>query len=272
MEWHGTTIRLAAKHADQIQKGFKRAFNADDIVATFFAAHLGQTEVTTQQSRDWANTHITPDKTALIASLKPLYADGWVLGQAVAQTLLIGQIDKSITISPTIAPVTDWATWKPGNESASALIKPSGGLQSLLDRRGLVIDGVSNTKLDRIGTVLSKALESGITPKEVSIMVDQVINDPQQALIIAQTEMSRAVSVASRNLYQDSGVTQVEWLVAEGCDDCKENADASPIGIDETFPTGDTEPPAHPNCMCDLAPYVDPSNLQEKNNGTNPSQ
>jgi len=68
--------------------------------------------------------------------------------------------------------------------------------------------------------------------------------------------MSRAVSAASRELYADSGVEQVEWLVAEGCDDCQENADASPIGIDDTFPSGDTEPPAHPNCMCSLAPYV----------------
>jgi hypothetical protein len=264
MEWHGTSIRLAAKHADQIRKGFKSAFNADNIVADFFAAHLGQTELTTQQARDWTNTHITPDKTALNASLKPLYADGWVLGEAVAQTLLIKQIDKSITISPTIAPVVDWSSWTPGNKAASALIKPKGGLQNLLDRRGLIIDGVSNTKLDRIGTVLGKALELGITPKEVSIMVDAVINDAQQALIIAQTEMSRAMTVASRNLYETSGVEQVEWLVAEGCDDCKENADASPIGINETFPTGDTEPPAHPNCMCDLAPYVvDTSTLGE---------
>jgi hypothetical protein len=265
MDWHGTTVRLAAKHADQIRKGFQKAFNADDITASFFAAHLGQTDLTTQQARDWTSTHITPDKTALNASLKPLYADGWVLGQAIAQTLLIKQIDKSITVSPTISPVTDWANWKPGNRAASALLKPKGGLQNLLDRRGLIIDGVTNTKLDRIGTVLGRALELGLTPKDVSIMVDQVINDPQQALIIAQTEMSRAVSVASRDLYTDSGVEQVEWLVAEGCDDCQENADASPIGIDETFPSGDTEPPAHPNCMCALAPYVvDTSTLGEE--------
>jgi hypothetical protein len=87
-------------------------------------------------------------------------------------------------------------------------------------------------------------------------MVDQVIDDPQQALIIAQTEMSRAVSVASRDLYETSGVEQVEWLVAIGCEDCQDNADASPIGINETFPSGDTEPPAHPNCICSLAPYI----------------
>lgn len=256
MEWHGALIRLAAKHADQIRKGFKKAFDSDEIVAAFFNAFLGHGEVTTQQARDWAQVHLDARKTALIASLKPLYADGWALGQAVGQTLLTDRINKGITLDPTVSPVVDWKAWKPGNEAASALVKPSGALQELLDRRGVTINGVSDTKINRIGTVLGNALQLGITPKDVSIMVDQVIDDPQQALIIAQTEMSRAVSVASRDLYETSGVEQVEWLVAIGCEDCQDNADASPIGINETFPSGDTEPPAHPNCICSLAPYI----------------
>ena len=74
---------------------------------------------------------------------------------------------------------------------------------------------------------------------------------------MCSSDLSRAVSVASRDLYEESNVEQVEWLVAEGCDICQENADASPIGIDETFPSGDSEPPAHPNCMCALAPYIE---------------
>ena len=254
---HGTAVRLASRHAEQIRKGFKKAFNADDIVGAWFQSHIGSTSTTTQQARDWAKATITPDKKVLLDSLKPLYADGWVLGTVAAQYML-----KGLEKAPS-AGVVNWDTWTPGNQAAAALIKPKNALQGLLDRRGIVIDGISQTKIDRIGTVLGDALASGITPSKVSILVDQVINDPQQALTIAQTEMSRAVSVASRNLYEDSGVTQVEWLVAEGCDDCQENADASPIGIDETFPTGDTEPPAHPNCMCSLAPYVDTSTLGE---------
>ena len=168
---------------------------------------------------------------------------------------------RGIEKAPSVG-VVNWDTWTPGNQAASALVKPKGGLQKLLDRRGIVLDGITDTKLNRIGTVLGQALAEGITPRAVSILVDQVINDPQQALVIAQTEMSRAVSVASRDLYETSGVEQVEWLVAIGCEDCQENADASPIGIDEVFPSGDTEPPAHPNCMCALAPYmVDTSTL-----------
>jgi hypothetical protein len=258
MHWpaHGATVRIAAKHADRIRKGFQKAFNADDIVERWFHSHIGSESTTTQQARDWARTSITPDKKYLLDALKPLYADGWVLGTVAGKYMLRG-IEKAPSVG-----VVDWDTWKPGNQAAAALIKPKGGLQNLLDRRGIVLDGITDTKLNRIGTVLGQALAAGITPKDVAIMVDQVINDPQQALVIAQTEMSRAVSVASRDLYETSGVEQVEWLVAIGCEDCQENADASPIGIDDVFPSGDTEPPAHPNCMCSLAPYlVDTSTL-----------
>ena len=258
MQWpaHGATVRIAAKHADRIRKGFQKAFNADDIVERWFHSHIGSESTTTQQARDWARTSITPDKKYLLDALKPLYADGWVLGTVSGQYMLRG-IEKAPSVG-----VVNWDTWTPGNQAASALIKPKGGLQNLLDRRNIVLDGITDTKLNRIGTVLGQALAVGITPKDVAVMVDQVINDPQQALVIAQTEMSRAVSVASRDLYETSGVEQVEWLVAIGCEDCQENADASPIGIDEVFPSGDTEPPAHPNCMCALAPYmVDTSTL-----------
>jgi hypothetical protein len=92
--------------------------------------------------------------------------------------------------------------------------------------------------------------------RELEREVDDLLFDSERALTIAQTEMTRAVTAASRELYEESGVELVEWLVAEPCDACQANADASPIRIDSVFPSGDTEPPAHPNCVCDLAPYV----------------
>ena len=112
----------------------------------------------------------------------------------------------------------------------------------------------------RIGTILAAGLKEGVTPsdmaKQMQWEIDDLLDDPERALTIAQTETSRAVSIASRELYEESGVELVEWLVADPCDLCQENADVSPIGIGDTFPSGDTEPPAHPNCVCDIAPYV----------------
>ena len=102
--------------------------------------------------------------------------------------------------------------------------------------------------------MLAQALAEGVSPKQVSILVDQVVNDPQQALVIAQTEMSRAVVQSELELYAASGVEMLEWLVADPCDDCAENEDASPLPIDESWPNGDV--PVHPNCMCDITPYL----------------
>ena len=271
MEWHGVIVRLSAKHATQIRKGFRSAFNANNITEEFFASYLGHTGVTTQDARNWTRIHVIPKKAALVASLTPIYADGWVMGKRAGAYMLVKkqQIKKADLPYPpeyefggssNALLATDWSNWKPGNQAASALIKPEGGLQRLLDARNIVIDGVSNTKLDRIGTILGNALELGITPKQVSIMVDQVINDPQQALTIAQTEMSNAVVQAELEQYRDSGVEMVEWLVADPCEECQVNLDASPIGIDEEWPNGDA--PVHPNCMCDIAPFIsDTSNL-----------
>jgi len=261
MRWpaHGTATRLAAKHATKIRKAFKSALDGEEIAASFAQTHPAGGSVSPSLARDWAQIHINAAKKPLIEALTPLYADGYVLGETAATYVyahLIGFKKSPTAQQMARASVIDWQTWTPGNKAAAALLSPKNGLQSLLDNRAITIDGIINTKLDRIGTILSQALEVGVAPNQVAILVDQVIDDPERAMIIAQTEMSRAVSVASRELYQDSNVEQVEWLVAEGCDDCQENADASPIGIDEEFPSGDTEPPAHPNCMCSLAPYI----------------
>jgi len=253
MEWHGALVRLSAKHAEQIRKGFRSAFNADDITEAFFNAFLGHTEVTNQQVRDWARVHITPNKTALIASLTPIYADGWVLGKTAAGVMINQRLTKAVTPVSNVG-VVDWNTWTPGNSAAAALVNPAGGLQSLLDARGITINGITNTSLDRIGTVLGNGLADGTTPREVSRQLNDVINDPQRALTIAQTEMSRAVVQSELAQYADSGVEMVEWLVADPCEDCQVNLDASPISIDEDWPNGDA--PVHPNCMCDIGPYI----------------
>ena len=246
------TVRLIAQQATRIRKAFKLAIDGDAIALSWAETHPAGGSVSPQTARDWVLAHAVTNKKPMQVALARLYADGYTFGTKVAKTRLKG-LKKDVSVA-----TIDWSTWTPGNESAAALVRPRGGLQSLLDSRKITIsDDVIHTKLDRIGTALAKGLEKGFTPKETAKMIDTIIDDPQQALIIAQTESSRAISMASRNAYEEAQVEQVEWLVAEGCEECQENADASPIGIGDTFPSGDSEPPAHPNCMCALAPYFD---------------
>jgi len=249
------TVRLIAQQATRIRKAFKLAIDGDAIARSWAETHPAGGSVSPQTARDWVLAHAVTNKKPMQVALARLYADGYTFGTKVAKTRL-----KGLKKDASVAVAVDWSNWKPGLPSAAALVKPRGGLQALLDSCKISIaDDVIHTKLDRIGTALAKGLEQGFTPKETAKMIDVIIDDPQQALIIAQTETSRAMSVASRNAYEDAQVEMVEWLVAEGCEECQDNADASPISIDDTFPSGDSEPPAHPNCMCALAPYFDPN-------------
>jgi hypothetical protein len=264
MKWpeKSVVVRVAAQNATRIRKAFRSALNGDAIAQSWAETHPAGGSVSPQTARDWARTQAIADKKPMQLALARLYADGYTLGDKVATTRLKG-LKKDVSVS-----TVNWSTWKPGLPSAAALVKPRGGLQSLLDSRKIVIaDEVIRTKLDRIGTALATGLDKGFTAKQTAQMIDTIIDDPSQALVIAQTEMSRAMSVASRDAYERAQVEQVEWLVAEGCETCQENADASPIGIGDTFPSGDSEPPAHPNCMCALAPYWDPDSNDDTDEG-----
>lgn len=253
----GAKTRLAARRAKLIRDALRSSIDVNAVVDDFFA--MGFTaSTTTEEARAYAKIHIRPDSKEMFNALQTIYVDSYTLGQDIAMSAIA---KAKINKAPSKADLQramgiNWDTWKPGNRAAANLIKPPRGLSDLLDRRGVTIQNVNRTTLDRIGTILGRALAKGETPASVREELEDLLDDSDRALTIAQTEMSSAVSVASRELYEESGAELVEWIVADPCDLCQENADVSPIGIDDTFPSGDTEPPAHPNCVCDIAPYV----------------
>ena len=256
----GAVTRLSSKHSEPIRRGLVKSIVAADVVASFYQSHIGSNSTTTQQARDWANVSVTQNKKPLHDAFKPLYTDGWVVGGVFAGVIINQMLKIPENAGGTVGRITappigkvDWNTFTPGKRSASELLKPSGGLEKLLNQRNITLDGIHSTTLDRIGTVLADALDKKMSPAEVVPLIAQLVNDPQRALTIAQTEMNVALNLAARDTYQTAGVDMVSWVLgAEGCEDCQQNADESPISIDEVFGSGDTEPPAHPNCYCSL--------------------
>ena len=254
-------IRLASKHATKIRNAMKASFNVSQIVDDWFSTHPAGGETTTDEARTWAKIHIRTDSQPLNKVLRFAYADAYELGIVSATAKYAHAIGFKKADTPSNGDMAravsvNWDTWKPGNKAAAALLNPPNGLAKLLDSRMTTISSIDRTSWDRLGIKLRDGLNAGLSKSNMANSLENVINDPERAQMIAVTEMARATSVANRDLYETSGVEYVEWLVAEGCDECKQNADASPIPIDATFPSGDSEPPAHPNCMCDLAPYV----------------
>lgn len=252
----------------------KDMYSAKEIVDFWFASNhpVGNTQTNEPYklqptlARDWAKIFInSKDREKFYNALAKIYADAYILGEDLTYYELakaVGiqkaapnkkQLQRALTIN--------WNKWKPGNRAAAALLDPPDGLRRLLQQRGIVIQGVTNTTLNQIGTALADGLKEGSTSKEIADDISYIIGNDDRALTIAQTEMSRAVVQSSKDLYIDSGIEKIQYLVADPCEECAENENASPIDIGEEWPNGD--PPVHPNCMCDIAPYTVDTGLWE---------
>jgi len=253
---NGAKVRLAARRATLIRQALRQSVNISQVQEDWASAQPNAESMTTEQARQWARTNVRLDSEPLMNAFRTLYLESYLLGEDIAMNSIAkAKINKAPTKQQLQRAVgINWDNWKAGNRAAALLVNKPRGLSTLLDNRGVAIQGINRTTLDRIGTRLANALAQGLPPSEVDL--SDFFDDSERALAIAQTEMSRAVATASRQLYEESGVELVEWIVADPCDLCQENADVSPIRIDDTFPSGDTEPPAHPNCVCDISPYV----------------
>lgn len=248
--------RLTLRFAKQIRTALLTSLNPTAVAQQWLDSGVQPT--TPQDARQWATANIHANSRPLTDILPRLYAESWLLGQRAARAEIgyAAGVRKDSVSDLLDAMATDWDTWQPGNAAASLLLNPSGGLAQLLADAGITIRGIDTVTVERLGEVLYTGVRDGSNIQTISRGITAILGDPQRAVMIARTETARATSIAARELYNDLGVEQVEWLVADPCDLCADNADASPIPIGDTFPSGDNEPPAHPNCMCSIAPYI----------------
>jgi hypothetical protein len=195
---------------------------ADDMAA-WLCGHIGHVGVVIYQ----------PDEESLITAKALAKA----LGSHIADTALPeqwGEIQRLAQQSTDIAVVTStpaalpeaWgfhiaATFEPG---AIAMLT-SGGTVCWLVTPAIVLK-------DKVVIESARKLVNMFAPLPVS--------ESQKA------KRSKKLREAA-----DSGDTEKSW-VGGTCDVCQENADAGWIDMDDTFPSGDDEPPAHPHCDCDI--------------------
>jgi hypothetical protein len=118
------------------------------------------------------------------------------------------------------------------------------------DRVGNDITGIDDTSQDVINQLTANAIQSGMTNADLADRLDGAfLFGEDRAAMIARTETQTAANAGAVAGYKAAGVTMKEWYGEDPCDDCADNVDAGPIGIDEDFPTGDDAPPAHPNAV-----------------------
>ena len=122
------------------------------------------------------------------------------------------------------------------------------GLQNLLDKAGITIQGINDTTMTRISDSLFLGISQGMSARDIGTAIDLIINDPNRADIIAVTETNRAYNASAVDTYQSAGIEQFDWLAYDGaCDDCSAQEDANPHDITDDYP------PEHPSCRCTVA-------------------
>ena len=123
------------------------------------------------------------------------------------------------------------------------------------------ITGVHKTIHNQLKKTLFEGIELGENIESLATRVKSVYNiASNRAKVIARTEVAQAVNQATMIEYKNSGILKHSWLTA-GDEDVREehisNQAAGPIGIGETFPSGETYPgESSPNCRCTLIPVI----------------
>ena len=118
---------------------------------------------------------------------------------------------------------------------------------------------INDTTREALLTSIKTGLDNGENLSDIEGRIGSVydIAKGSRTQMIARTEISAASNQGAIGAYTQAGVEKVQWAVVDPQDeDCLENdGDIEVIG--DAFPSGDTEPPIHPNCECTLIPVFD---------------
>jgi hypothetical protein len=119
---------------------------------------------------------------------------------------------------------------------------------------GEKIAGINDRTLELIADAVETGIEDSLGVNGTARLIRDALENMtlSRAEMIAATEMNAAFSEATIRKLDRMGIEYKRWITSPGnvCDECSENEDASPIPFDQDFPSGDSAPPAHPNCRC----------------------
>lgn len=252
---HELDGRISAKNALIIRAALRTSARWERVFEAYKRTQPAVSRNPTQdraRARSWAMLSVAFDNDALIAALRKTWADGFALGFVSADDAVRQARELKKAEDPDYI---DWANWKPGDAAAALLLKPTRAFQRLLESQGATIRGIDRTGYDRLGTALSDAISLGLSGRRAAKLIQDSVSDPARALTIAITETNRAISRATIERYQNFGLEQMEWVTSDPCDKCVLN-EGKVVNVGQAFPSGDTQPPVHPNCRCALLPVV----------------
>ncbi len=235
-------------------------------------AEIPTLEITKGWLREWAKTPglpVTSDAAMDVARaytsamrinheplrkvLTDLYSDSWLPGvrdavEHIRQTMPNALRTRLRIVSQAMK--VDWDKWTPGHPPDQKILYNIFFDPMEADKWLKEID---STTCRNIAQVLDDGVEQGLGSDEIARRIDQYLNDPKRARMIAVTECNRAMSRAAYETYKAHGLNQWNLLTAlDPCPICQAIKDSNPHTMQETM----MMPPEHPNCRCNLLPVL----------------
>jgi hypothetical protein len=142
--------------------------------------------------------------------------------------------------------------WEAGEEAAGGEVNPQVAADRIARMSSRWLSQVTQTRVQQIAAILA----AGGTAAALTAAIAALLGSAPAALMIAITEVTRAMNAAAMEAYRQAGVKRVRWITRSGnpCKICLANEAAGPRYLGEPFPSGSTAPPEHPNCQCALIP------------------
>jgi SPP1 gp7 family putative phage head morphogenesis protein len=209
----------------------------------------GQVRVTPTYAAHHIRGLIRQDLTPVLTDL---WTEGYVLGHQSAGHLTAAAASSS---PGTSGPA--WG-WEPGDAAAAAQSVSGGRLTQLVEQSGPnMLERIAETRLDDLPSVIATALDTKQTPQALTGLIQDALRIEKRAPVIAQTEVTRAVSAGTMDRYHDDGIDTKQWLVSPDekvCKICRGAEAQGPVALSKAFDNGFASPPGHVSCRCTLIP------------------
>lgn len=128
-------------------------------------------------------------------------------------------------------------------------------LKFIQERAKYFAETINDTTREELLKKINEALDNDSGFDAIAESISSVYQQAYDFRVerIARTEVSASLNEGAVQSYKQAGIEELEWIHIDGCDcdDCESN-DGETREIGKAFPSGDTQPPVHPNCKCNI--------------------
>lgn len=197
----------------------------------------------------WLRTRAIDEAVDLLLEL---YSEGYVTGAIAAQRM--AGLSTSYVLR----------NWR---AEAEILGTDGGrGLRRMLAEANITIRSIASNRIEVLARALAEGFNSALLPdgtlatrsiRDIARRLFVILDEPQWSQLVADTEVARAMTVASLDEYKANQIPGKRFITAsdelvDGV--CLDNEAAGAIPLHESFPNG--EPPLHPRCRCSVVPAL----------------